>query len=88
MSEIERIQLRILDLEREQNIKDSKSSIEYDFNIINELLDGKKNKIKADRYSGVPLEKLHDKQLVTYLEAIYNILQNLDHRLSKLEEKN
>jgi hypothetical protein len=41
-----------------------------------------------NRYSkSVPLAKYYDQELVTHLEAIYNILQIVDERLKKLEEK-
>jgi hypothetical protein len=41
-----------------------------------------------NRYSkSVPLARYYDQQLVTHLEAIYNILQIVDERLKKLEEK-
>ena len=86
--EIEQMQLRILNLERQQNVKDTKSSIDYNFNVINDVLNAKKNRIDTNRYAGAPLAKLHDQQFVTYVEAIYIILQILDDRLSKLEEKN
>lgn len=86
--EIEQMQLRILNLERQKNVKDTKSSIDYNFNVIKDILNAKKNRIDTNRYAGAPLEKLHDLQFVTYVEAIYNSLQVLDDRLSKLEEKN
>jgi hypothetical protein len=35
----------------------------------------------------VPLARYFDQQLITRLEAIYNILQTFDERLKKLEEK-
>ena len=41
-----------------------------------------------NRYSkSVPLARYYDQQLVTHLEAINNILQIVDERLKKLEEK-
>jgi hypothetical protein len=48
----------------------------------------KKTAIKNNRYSkSVPLARYYDQELVTHLEAIYNILQILDNRLNKLEDK-
>ena len=42
--------------------------------------------IKNNRYSkNVPLARYYDEELVTHLEAIYNILQILDSRLSNIE---
>jgi hypothetical protein len=86
--EIEQTQLKILNLERQQNVKDTKSSIHYNFNVINDVLNAKKNSIDTNRYSGAQLARYYDQELVTHLEAMYNILQILDDRLSKLEEKN
>ena len=46
----------------------------------------KKTDIKNNRYAkNVPLARYYDIELVTHLEAIYNILQILDSRLSKIE---
>jgi hypothetical protein len=87
IEEIERIHLRVFDLETKENEKQKKSPIKYDFNVIDDVLNVKKIRIKNSKYGAGPLEKLRDQQLVRYLEAIYNILQNLDDRLSKLEEK-
>ena len=47
----------------------------------------KKTNITNNRYSkSVPLARYYDQQLVTQLEAIYNILQIIDERLTKLEQ--
>ena len=60
--------------------------MEHNFNMINELLNEKKTNIKNNRYAkDVPLARYYDQQLVTHLEAIYNILQIVDKRLKKLE---
>ena len=97
--EIKQLQSRILELEKQQKEKDENeknTSIDYNFNVINDLLNKKKteinNKKKTEinnnRYSkAVQLAKYYDQELVTHLEAIYNILQNVDERLKKLEEK-
>ena len=54
---------------------------------MNDLLTEKKSAIKNNRYSkSVPLARYYDVQLVTYLEAIYNILHTLDYRLKELEK--
>jgi len=88
VEETEQIQLKIFDLEMQENKKHKNSPIKYDLYVIDDVLNIKKNRIKNSKYGAGPLEKLRDQQLVRYLEAIYNILQNLDDRLSKLEEKN
>jgi hypothetical protein len=89
--EIEQLKLRILELEKQEKEKYEiyiKTSIDHNFNIINNLLDEKKTAINNNKYSkSVPLAKYYDQELVTHLEAIYNILQILDNRLNKLEDK-
>ena len=88
VEETEQIQLKIFDLEMQENKKHKNSPIKYDLDVIDDVLNIKKIRIKNSKYGAGPLEKLRDQQLVRYVEAIYNILQNLDDRLSKLEEKN
>jgi len=87
--EIRQLQLRILELEKQKKEKDEsdkKTSIDHNFNIINDVLTEKKTAIVNNRYSkSVPLAKYYDQELVTHLEAIYNILQIVDERLKKLE---
>lgn len=89
--EIQQLQLRILELEKQKKEKDEsdkKTSIDHNFNVINDVLTEKKTAIDNNRYSkSVPLARYYDQQLVTHLEAIYNILQIVDERLKKLEEK-
>jgi hypothetical protein len=89
--EIQQLQLRMLELEKQQKEKDEsdkKTSIDHNFTVINDVLVEKKNAIKRNKYSKlVPLARYHDQELVTHLEAIYNILQIVDERLKKLEEK-
>jgi len=88
--EIQQLQLRISQLEKQQKEMDENNktiSIEHNFNVINNLLSEKKTAIINNRYSkSVPLARYYDKQLVTHLEAIYNILQIIDKRLQKLEQ--
>ena len=89
--EMQELQLRILELEKQQKEKDEtekKTSIDHNFNVINDVLSEKKTAIKNNRYSkSVPLARYYDQELVTHLEAIYNILQIMDERLKNLEEK-
>ena len=89
--EIHQLQLRILKLEKQKKEKDEsdkKTSIDINFKVINDVLTEKKTAIDKDKYSkSVPLARYYDQQLVTHLEAIYNILQIVDERLKKLEEK-
>ena len=89
--EIQQLQVRILELEKQKKEKDEsdkKTSIEHNFTVINDVLTEKKTAINNNRYSkSVPLARYYDQELVTHLEAIYNILQIVDERLKKLEEK-
>jgi len=89
--EIQQLQLRILELEKQKKEKDEsdkKTSIDHNFNVINDVLTEKKTAINNNRYSkSVPLARYYDQELVRHLEAIYNILQIVDERLKKLEEK-
>ena len=88
--EIQQLQLRILELEKQQKgleENDKKTSIEYNFKVLNNLLNEKKTNVANDRYSkSVPLARYYDQQLVTHLDAIYNILHIVDERLKKLEK--
>lgn len=89
--EIQQLQLRILELEKQQKDKsesDEKTSMEHNFKVINDVLTEKKTSIDKNRYSkSIPLARYYDQELVRRLEAIYNILQIVDERLKKLEEK-
>ena len=87
--EIRQLQLRIIELEKQdKNERDVTSAIDHDFKVINDVLTEKKTAINNNKYSkSVPLARYYDQQLVTHLEAIYNILQIIDERLKKLENK-
>ena len=89
--EIQQLQLRIVELEKqkkENDEYDKKTSIDYNFTVINDVLTKKKTAINNNRYSkSVPLARYYDQELVTHLEAVYNILRIVDERLKKLEDK-
>ena len=89
--ELQQLQVRILELEKQKKEKDEsdkKTSIDHNFKVINDVLTEKKTAINNNRYSkSVPLARYYDQELVTHLEAIYNILQIVDERLKKLEDK-
>jgi len=89
--EIQQLQLRILELEKQKKEKDEsdeKTSIDHNFKVINDVLTEKKTAINNNRYSkSLPLARYYDQELVTHLESIYNILQIVDERLKKLEDK-
>ena len=89
--EIQKLQLRILELEKQKKEKDEsdkKTSIEHNFKVINDVLTEKKTAINNNRYSkSVPLARYYDQELVTHLEAVYNCLKLLDERILKIERK-
>ena len=87
LEEINKLKSRILELEqKEQDSNNKKLSIQHNFSVINDLLNERKNAITRNTYSkSIPLARYNDIQLVTYLEAIYNILQIIDTRLKILE---
>jgi hypothetical protein len=90
--EIQQLQLKLNELEKQKKEKegnDKKKSIDYNFGVINNLLNEKKTKIANNNYSkSIPLAKYYDEQRVLYLDAIYNILQVFNERLDKLENNN
>ena len=90
--EIQQLQIKLNELEKqkkENEENNKKTSISYNFEVINNLLIEKKTAITNNRYSkSVPLARYYDQELVTHLEAIYNILQVFNERLDKLENNN
>jgi hypothetical protein len=88
--EIKQLQQRILELESQQketDENDKRMSISHNFQIINSVLVEKKSRIADNTYSKtIKLAKYYDQQLVTRLEAVYNILQIIDERITKLEQ--
>jgi len=90
--EIQQLHLKLNELEKQKKEKeenDKKTSIDYNFGVINNLLNEKKTAITNNRYSkSIPLARYYDQELVTHLEAIYNILQVFNERLDKLENNN
>ena len=90
--EIQQLQLRILQLEKqkkeEEECLSKKESLNYNFQIINNVINDKKTAVKKNIYcKSVQLARYNDLLLVKHLEAIYNILHILDDRLSDIENK-
>ena len=90
--EIQQLQLRILELEKqkkeEEESRSKKESIDYNFTVINDVINDKKTAIKKNIYcKSAQLARYNDLLLVKHIEAIYNILKILDDRLSDLENK-
>ena len=92
LNEIDELKLKIIELEKEQIQKDliyKKTSIEYNLQVIEKTLEEINNCIIQNRYSkSFPLARLYDKQLVSYLEPIYNLLKITNERLDKIEKIN
>lgn len=91
--EIQQLQIKISELEKQKKKKEEeeilkKESLEHNFKIISDELNNKKKSIKNNKYcKSVPLARFYDEELVRHLEAIYNILQILNNRISDLENK-
>lgn len=89
-SEISRLRSKVIELERIKNIQEAtykKESIEHNLNIINNVLKDRKQAVSTNNYSKVCRNFLFiDRRLVTYLDAIFNVLQVLNKRLDKLEK--
>ena len=71
--EIDQLQLKILELEKLKilELEKQKKLIDYNFNVINDILTEKKTSINNNRYSkSIPLARYNDEQLVIQLEAI------------------
>lgn len=87
--EIQQLQLRILELEEKEKEIESykKTSITHNFNVITDVLTEKKTAIDKIKPRSLVDAKKYTLGVITHLEAIHNILQILDSRLSKLEEK-
>jgi len=81
--------------EREKKIKEEKEkenqqkiAINNNFKILKDLIIIKTTAITNNNYSSsTPLARYYDQELVTHLDSIYNILQIMDERLNKLEER-
>ena len=89
--EIQLLQLRILELEKQKKEAEEclniKESIDYNFMIISDVLKNKKISIKNNKYTkSSTISKILDQELIRHLEAIYNILHILDNRISDLED--
>jgi hypothetical protein len=89
--EIEKLQLRVVELEKQQQIEKEtldKNSISRNFTIITDLLNQRKPHIE----NGITVypknshrDMMNTNELVIQIEAIYNVLQILDARISKIE---
>jgi hypothetical protein len=87
--EIQKLQSRICELEKQQKDETiKKTSIDHNFTVLNGILTEKKGAIDNNKYSkSAPLARYYDQEIVTHLEVIYNVLQIVDERVKKLEDK-
>ena len=89
---INQMKLKMLEIEKEikkieiQDIDKKKISIEHNFKIINDVLNEKKTNIKVNPSKSFT-KRRDDQIFITRLEAIINILNILDKRIKKLEQK-
>ena len=84
--EIQQLQSRILELVKKEKDANEKTSIDHNFKLIRDVLTEKKNAIDNNKYSKLaPFAMYYDQEVLTNLQAIYNILQTLNDRLTKLE---
>jgi hypothetical protein len=89
--EIQQLQQRIIELEKQKKEQDEKhkKSSSYNFQIIGNLISEKKKSIVRDIKSSNNSRCVYGYQWqeqITYLEAIYNILHDFNERLTILED--
>ena len=91
-TKIDQMKLKMLEIEKQikeieiQEIDKKKISIEHNFKIINDVLNEKKTNIKVNPSKSFT-KRRDDQIFITRLEAIINILNILDKRIKKLEQK-
>jgi hypothetical protein len=86
--EIEQFQLEKKLKEEKEEENQKKLAINNNFTILKDLLIVKTAALTNNKYSpSTPLARYYDQELVTHLDAIYNILKIMDERLNKLEER-
>jgi hypothetical protein len=61
------------------------NTIEDRLNVIQYFLNEKKIRLSKNRYNSVPVIKVQDEELVTHLEATYDLLKIMNERLNILE---
>lgn len=89
-SEITKMQLKIAELEKqkkEEEEKTKKESVSYNLEVIDKLLSARKDHLARNNFSkSVPLARYYCQELVTHLEATYNLLHVMSNRLNELEK--
>lgn len=92
--EIKNLQLRIVELEKQQQTERetfNKTSMIHNFSIVTNLLDKRKPYIENGIRCSPKIshrDMMNKNELVIQIEAIYNILQILDSRLTNIENAN
>ena len=85
--EIQQLQLRILELEKQQKERDEydkNTNIALNFRVITNFLHKKKTLIASNNAPHTIIAQ--DIELVTHLDAVFNILQIINERLQRLEQ--
>ena len=87
---IEELQSKLNELQRikmEQKEHEKKNDVEKNLDAVKDAYEHRKEKVSRDRYSkSCIVAKFIDRDMIGPLEAIYNVLNNLNDRIAKLEE--
>jgi hypothetical protein len=78
-----------LDQETEIQDENELKKKENPLNTLKDIIDEKRNQVERNSYSkSVPLARYYDIEKLGYLEAIFNMLKDLNKRVENLEKKN
>lgn len=81
-----KLKLERLEQEKHNRLEHEKKEIHYNFNILNNEINKRKTKVQNDQYSKSCIgNKFIDRDMILPLESIYNILIDLNKRITKLE---
>jgi hypothetical protein len=89
-SELSLLKIRLAALEEQKRIEAEKEAEKKanPMKVLGDIIDEKKKKIENNRYSkSLPLAQYYDQEKVAMLEPILNALQDIQKRLTALENK-
>jgi hypothetical protein len=89
-SELSLLKQRLAALEEQKRIEAEKEAEKKanPMKVLGEILDAKKKQIERNSYSrSLPLARFYDQEKVAMLEPILNMLQDIQKRLTALENK-
>ena len=89
-SELSLLKQRLAALEEQKRIEAEKDAEKKanPMKVLETIIEEKKKKIENNRYSkSIPLAQYYDKEKVAMLEPILNVLQDIQKRLTALENK-